>query len=76
MSCCSLDHQVVITLNKGIVTLQVHLQNYRNIFQRIAVAIKYVFGYRSKYGDWDELILDESHISQLEEVVLYLKGKV
>lgn len=75
MSCCSLDHQVVITLNKGIVTLQIHLKNYRNFFQRVIVGIKYIFGYKSKYGDWDELILDESHIPQLEEVIAYLKGK-
>lgn len=75
MSCCSLEHQIVISLNKGIVVVQVHLVNYRNFFQRVLVGIKYIFGHKSKYGDWDEMILDETHIPQLEETLKYLKGE-
>ena len=75
MSCCSLEHQMVISLNKGIVVVQVHLVNYRNVFQRIWVGLKYVCGYKSKYGVWDEMLLETTHIQQLEETLRYLKGE-
>jgi hypothetical protein len=75
LSCCSLEHQIVISLNKGLVVVQIHLKNYRNVFKRIWVALKYIFGYKSKYGDWDEMLLDEGHVPQLTETLEYLKGK-
>lgn len=31
----------------------VFLNQYHNIFQRIWITIKYVFGYKCKYGHWD-----------------------
>lgn len=75
LSCCSLDHQMVISLNAGLVVVQIHLKNYKGFFERVWVGVKYIFGYKSKYGDWDEMLLDESHIPQLEETLEYLKGK-
>lgn len=27
------------------------------------------------YGEWDNMLLDETHVPQLEEVVKYLKGE-
>jgi hypothetical protein len=35
----------------------VFLNQYRNVFKRVWVALKYVFGYRCKYGDWDCFIM-------------------
>ena len=32
---------------------EVKLVQYRNIFQRIWVAIKYICGYKCRYGNWD-----------------------
>jgi len=32
---------------------EVQLNNYRNLFQRIWVAIKYICGYECRYGHWD-----------------------
>jgi len=60
---------------KGVVTLHVHLITYRNFFQRVRAALKYIFNMRATYGEWDNLLLDETHIDQLEEVVKYLKGE-
>ena len=31
----------------------VFLNQYRNVFKRIWVAVKYVFGYKCRYGHWD-----------------------
>ena len=75
MSCCSLEHQMVISLNRGLVVVQIHLVNYRNVFQRIWVGLRYMCGYKTKYGPWDEMILDISHVQQLETTLEYLKGK-
>ncbi len=35
----------------------VYLNQYRNIWKRFWVALKYLCGYRSKYGHWDCFIL-------------------
>lgn len=31
----------------------VYLNQYRNVFKRIWIAIKYIFGYKCNYGHWD-----------------------
>lgn len=32
---------------------EIFLRQYRNIFQRIWIAIKYIFGYKCRYGHFD-----------------------
>jgi uncharacterized Fe-S cluster-containing radical SAM superfamily protein len=32
-----------------------HLCNSRGFFSRVKHAFKYIFGYTSRFGDWDEL---------------------
>ena len=66
---------MVISLNRGLVIVQIHLVNYRNVLQRIWMGLKYICGYKTKYGHWDEMVLDNSHIQQLEATLEYLKGK-
>ena len=39
----------------------------------VGYGLKYIFGYRCKYGDFDELVLSSKHIKALENVVNYLK---
>jgi hypothetical protein len=57
--CNSTEHQIVFWLDKGEkeISVQIHLKHYNNIIKRIWVAVKYVFGYRSRYGDWDNFTL-------------------
>lgn len=42
-------------------------------YKRIVHAVKYIFGYTSMYGDFDELILDSKSISKLKKVIKYLE---
>jgi len=49
--------------------LNIFLNQYRNIFKRIWTAIKYVFGYKSKYGDWDCWELLPEDVGRLKEVL-------
>jgi hypothetical protein len=44
----------------------------RPFWYRVKYAVKYIFGYRSRYGAWDEFYIDPSHTEQLLEVVEHL----
>lgn len=44
---------------------EVFLSQYRNIFMRIWVAFRYVFGYRCKYGHWDCWLLKAEDCQRL-----------
>ena len=58
-SCRSNEHTIIFRFFDDKVDdlkelyLSVYLNQYRNIFKRIWIAIKYVFGYKCKYGHWD-----------------------
>jgi hypothetical protein len=37
----------------------------RRFFKRLLYGIKYIFGYKCKYGHWDEIILNDTHSETL-----------
>ena len=41
-------------------------------YKRLINGIKYIFGYRCKYGDFDEFLFDEKHIDKLNQMVNFL----
>jgi hypothetical protein len=45
--------------------LSVHLFSWHNILRRIWIAIKYIFGYRCRYGEWDCLLLSVMDVIKL-----------
>jgi hypothetical protein len=46
-----------------------HLVPERNILKRILKAVKYVFGYKSKYGHFSEVILDDAKVQELKFII-------
>lgn len=52
----------------------VHLVPLR-IWKRLWYAIKYIFGYKSKYGAFEEFIFDKKDAEKLQKLVNYLKSK-
>ncbi len=80
-ACNSSEHQLVIHFldyngeipNYKEVVISPHLVTYRNIFKRIRVAIKYIFGYKSKYGHWDSIIINDQNYSILKEAINFLE---
>lgn len=60
--CNSVEHQIVITYfsdeEYGEIYCSIHLQPEPNFLKRIRNAVKYIFGHRSIYGDFDEFILN------------------
>jgi hypothetical protein len=47
--------------------LTIHLAKDRNILRRIRYAIRYVFGYQSKYGAFDEVVISPQMAKQISE---------
>jgi len=47
--------------------LSVHLRTWRNFFRRFWDGIRYIFGYKSRYGAFDEVMLYKDEISNLIE---------
>jgi hypothetical protein len=47
----------------------VYLHHYQSFLKRIWIAIKYVFGYRSKYGHWDCFIMQPKDAERLRSLL-------
>jgi hypothetical protein len=56
--CHSLEHQCSIFQYEEEIYFEIHLSNYKNFFQRLLQGIKYIFGHKSRQGDWDTFILN------------------
>jgi hypothetical protein len=68
--CGSDEHTFKFTFDteEGELYLSAYLNQYHNVFKRIWVAVKYVFGYTSKYGHWDTVMLSKNDTERLREV--------
>lgn len=75
--CGDISHQCHIGYNNddGEVYLSVHLVREPNFFKRVAVALRYIFGARSIYGDFDEIVLSPLDADKLQSVVNHLKAQ-
>lgn len=75
--CHSVEHLLVITHfpdeKNGEIYCSIHLKPEPNFFKRIQNAVRYIFGHRSIYGDFDEFIFNPEDADKLQEVVDYLK---
>ena len=54
--CGSLQHSFVVTADEIDIFLEIHLVPLP-FWQRLGNAIRYIFGERSKYGDFEEILL-------------------
>ncbi len=74
-SCHSDEHTIVFRFFDDKVDdlkelyLSVYLNQYRNVFKRIWIAIKYVFGYKCKYGHWDCWTMVEDDCKRLKTIL-------
>lgn len=77
--CSSSEHQIIFRwfendLDDRYVYADIHLVPEYNIFKRIWYAIKYIFGYKSKYGAFEEFIFNPKDADKLQKIVDYLKN--
>ena len=73
--CYNTEHQLIFSYfpeEKGDVS--VHLTPEYRIWKRICIAIKYIFGYKCKFGHFDEFIFKKTDADKLQSVVNYLKS--
>lgn len=66
--CNSLEHQCVYWLDKdtNILYVNIHLNNSKTFLQRLIYGIKYIFGYKSRFGAWDEFIFNNDDLEKLK----------
>lgn len=72
--CGSREHQIVFEydIDDNIVWCHIHLTNYR-FWNRLKNGIRYIFGYKCRYGHFDEFIWKVEHADKLEELARLLK---
>lgn len=79
-SCNSPEHQMIVYYNDNFsdghkeVYLQVHLKSLP-FWKRIKYALRYIFGYKSKYGAWDEFIFNDLNADQFIKIGNFLKNE-
>ena len=79
-SCHSTEHQMVVLyaedeidgMTYPMVYIHTHL-NKRPFWQRVGYALRYIFGYQSRYGAFDEFIINSDDVEGIEKIVNYLK---
>jgi len=73
--CSNAEHQLIFRSNEEDLEVyaSVHLTP-QPLLKRIKHGVKYIFGHRSRYGDFQEVILSQAHIGKLKEIVKLLEG--
>jgi hypothetical protein len=74
--CNSDEHQWIIHRwpDEREVYIHVYLAT-RPFWKRLWYGIKYIFGYRCRFGNWDEIVLDSTHANQFQEIANALRGE-
>lgn len=75
-ACKSTEHQIIFRTicndEDHWVYIDIHLAK-RKWVKRFWYGIKYIFGFQSKYGAFEEIIITPEESHKLEKVVNYLK---
>jgi hypothetical protein len=71
-ACGHNEHQLIIEPIEYGVSVSASLADNLPFFNRVWLAIRYVFGYRSRYGMFAEIVLDPCNVDELVEFL----GKV
>lgn len=77
--CHNTEHQLIFSYfddEDDKVYVSVHLIPECRIWKRIINAIKYIFGYRSRYGHFDEFIFQKKDAHKLVKIAKYLDKNI
>jgi hypothetical protein len=75
-NCTQPEHQLLLRYfaddkpNEKLLYIDIHLAQWRNFFQRIIPSIGYLFGYKSRHGAFDEIMLAPDSV---KDVIDYLQ---
>ena len=72
--CSSCEHQLVVSWDdkEDEVYVHVHLADCKGFWRRLWHGLQYAFGYKSRYGAFDEVILRKEDAPALQRVVDHL----
>lgn len=76
--CHSAEHQVsfvILEHEPDVVYMEIHLTTYRSFWKRLVYGLKYAFGYKSKYGAWDEIILSDKKLAEIKTFLVQFDKK-
>jgi len=67
--CNSREHQIIIEYDEddNIFYCYIHL-THQGFLRRLKAGLKYIFGYKCKYGHWDEFVFKPEHAEKLQEI--------
>ena len=73
--CHSYDHQCIFFYDKENkeLYLTIHLISHESFLHRVWTALKYIFGFRSRFGAWDEFIFKQE---DEEKLLKYLRSNI
>ena len=73
-ACENAEHQIVFRTiaTDDDVYVSIHLCKLR-WYERLKNGLKYIFGYTSRYGDFDEIIITKKYTAKLKKVVKWLE---
>lgn len=74
--CNSSEHQIIFNYDSedNIVYCNIHLVK-KGFLKRLLIGIKYIFGHKSRFGEWDEFILKPEHSKELKRLYKLLNKK-
>lgn len=66
--CHSKEHEIEFAYDDTLFYCFIHLTPKR-FFQRLKNGIKYIFGHRSIYGDFEEILFDLKELKKLDSLI-------
>lgn len=66
--CGSLNHTFFISVDEDSCYISVHLYP-KSFFERVIHAVKYIFGFRSKYGDFEEILINKEDVKDIINIL-------
>ena len=76
--CESYEHHLIFAHDEDSkeVYVAVNLIPHKNILKRLWTAIKYVFGHKSRFGQYDEFLLKPEDLKKIAEILKKRRGKL
>jgi len=71
--CCSIEHSFVISADEEDVFIEIHLAS-APFWTRVKNAVRYVLGRKSKWGDFEEILLSPGQALDLGDKLMEWAG--
>ena len=77
--CESKEHKIIFDFDADFsddykeVILSIHLVNHRSFLKRLIAGIKYIFGYKCRFGNFDEIIVNGENYQPFAFMVDFLE---